>query len=127
MDRGEEREQARLIRWSHRPIVRELAPALAWLFHTPNGGKRDGFTGAQMRAMGVKPGVPDLLMPIGTAAFVGLAIEMKAPDGRVSTAQSDWLGILAQNGWKTAVCFSADEAYAVICEYIGLTLPPLDE
>jgi len=42
------------------------------MFHGPNSGKRDAITGGQMRALGVKPGVPELLMAIpGTAVRFG--------------------------------------------------------
>lgn len=118
--RGEEIEQARLIRWSHRPVVRAVLPALVWLHHSPNGGKRDAFTGAQMLAMGTKAGFPDLLLPVRSAEYAGLVIEMKSAIGRVSLLQEGWLEMFRANGWLCAVCRSADEARDLICRYFGL-------
>lgn len=51
-NRGEEVAQAKLIKWSHKPSVRALMPALKWLRHSLNGGKGSSFTGAKMKAMG---------------------------------------------------------------------------
>lgn len=120
-DRSEEREQARLIRWSHRPDVRAWGP-LAWLHHSPNGGQRSGFTGAQIKALGCKPGFPDLILPVPSpdARYTGLAIEMKAPTGRTTPEQDAWLDRLARSGWATAVARSAADARLVLCRYLDL-------
>lgn len=125
MERGEEREQARFIKWTHKPSVRAIAPALRWMFHCPNGGKRDAITGGQMRALGVKPGVPDLLMPIAHGPYAGLAIEMKSSTGTATTEQRDWMAELVENNWSVSLCRSADEARAVVMTYFQLELPEL--
>ena len=130
LHRNEEFEQAKLIRWSHKSTVRQLIPALAYLHHSPNGGKRDAFTGAQMKALGVKPGFPDLILPFtNDAGQCGLAIEMKSEKGRVSDEQADWLAHLLLHGWECAVCRSAEEARRTICAYFGIghdSVPALD-
>lgn len=125
MKRVEEIEQARFVKWSHRPDVRAVIPAVAWLFHVPNGGKRDAFTGAQMRALGVKPGVPDLLLPVASYGYVGLAIEMKSDTGSVKPAQNGWLDHLRGESWRIAVCRSAEEARKVIEDYFMAEVPAL--
>ena len=118
--RSEEIEQARLVKWSHKREVREAMPALRWLHHSPNGGKRDGLTGAQMKALGVKPGFPDLILPYRFGSAPGLVIEMKSAIGRTTDTQDEWLGHFGDEGWVTAVCRSAQEAREVICEYLGI-------
>ena len=125
MERGEEREQARFIKWTHTPAVRDLAPALRWMFHCPNGGKRDAITGGQMRALGVKPGVPDLLMPVASGPDSGLALEFKSATGTTTPSQDEWLAHLQANGWLTLVVRSADEARAAVMHYLDADLPPL--
>lgn len=125
MIRAEEKEQARLIKWSHQPAVRQAAGMLAYLFHTPNGGKRDSLTGGQMRALGVKPGVPDLLLPVESHGWNGLAIEMKSASGTTTPDQERWLDTLKANGWAVHVCRSADDARAAIVAYLGVDLPEL--
>ncbi len=117
--RVEEAEQARVIKWSHRKPVRDLMPMLAFLHHSPNGGKRDGFTGAQMKALGTKPGFPDLILPVRSGKYPGLVIEMKSATGKLTDEQSTWLDHLANEGWATAVARSADAARDILCEYLG--------
>lgn len=112
--------------------VRELMPELRWLHHSPNGGRRDGFTGGQMKALGTKPGFPDLVLPVRSPGYLGsvpgLAIEMKSDAGRTSTEQDEWLDMFQRNGWMTHICRSADAARTVICEYLAVNpaqAPPL--
>lgn len=125
MIRSEEKEQARLITWSHLPAVRAEAGMLAYLFHCPNGGKRDGITAGQMRRLGVKPGVPDLLLPIERHGYNGLAIEMKTATGTTTPDQDRWLATLRENGWEIHVCRSAEESRQAIIAYLGVDLPEL--
>lgn len=128
MKRSEEIEQAKLIKWSHRVAVRNLMPALRWLHHSPNGGKRDAVTGGQMKALGVKPGFPDLVLPVRTLTHTGLVIEMKSDIGRPTPEQKEWLEHFEREQWHVTIARSADEARAVLCDYLGqdhLLAPPL--
>lgn len=126
MERGEEREQARFIKWTHTPAVRAIAPELRWMFHTPNGGKRDGITAGQMRALGVKPGVPDLLMPVPSGPNPGLALEFKSATGRASPEQDEWMQHLRDRaGWMVLLVRSAEEARAAVMHYLDVELPPV--
>ncbi|RQS39752.1 VRR-NUC domain-containing protein [Burkholderia sp. Bp8990] len=120
MQRLEEVEQAKLIKWSHKRQVRELMPALRWLHHSPNGLKRSAFTGAQAKALGVKTGFPDLVLPERSRAYVGLVIEMKYGKGKASDDQEEWLEHFANQDWRVHTCYSAEEARAVLCEYFGV-------
>lgn len=105
-------------------------PGLRWLHHSPNGGQRDAFTGAQMKALGVKPGFPDLILPVRTTTHVGLVIEMKTEEGRTSALQDEWLEHLQDNGWLTIIARSAEDARSLVCLYLGQDpgeMPPLRE
>ena len=122
--RAEELAQARVVRWTHLRAVRDVLPVLAFIHHSPNGGRRDGFTGAQMKALGTSPGFPDLILPApGTdpngRPRVGLAVEMKAPGGRLAEAQAGWLLHLESAGWHTQVVWSAEEARDTIAAFLG--------
>lgn len=126
-NRSEEIEQARVIVWSHKAAVRALAPDLRWLHHSPNGGKRDAFTGAQMRALGVKRGFPDLILPVrvtdanGVGGICpGLIIEMKSAIGKLSPEQKEWKEHFEAQGWTFAVARSAQEARTQLCLYLGI-------
>lgn len=130
INRSEEAEQARLVRWSHKQAVRQLMPGLRWLHHSPNGGKRDAFTGAQMKALGTKPGFPDLHLSVRVGAVAGLVIEMKTATGRESPEQVEWRDHFTSQGWAHALCRSAEQAREVLCEYFGVNpyeAPGLDE
>lgn len=95
------------------------------LFAIPNGGQRSKITAANLKAEGVKRGVPDIMLPlpmivepcagsarIGTfARYCGLFIEMKRPKGKgqvagsTSPEQDDWIGYLRNAGYAVSVCF----------------------
>lgn len=119
---GELREQAKVVRWARQCAARAGIEALRWLHHSPNGGVRAPRVGAQMAALGVSPGFPDLILPVRTDEHPGLAIEMKRPDGtgRLTPHQRGWLEHLEANGWRVRVCESADEASEEIVSYLGL-------
>lgn len=93
-------------------------PELALLFHIPNGGKRNVREAARFKRMGVKPGVPDMFLPVPRGKKHGLFIELKAPNGRVSDYQSEWLSRLGELGYAAYVCFGADDAWDVLTKYL---------
>jgi hypothetical protein len=84
-------------------------PLLQWAFHVPNGEKRDKATAARLKAMGLKPGVCDILVPVQrydaalNVCWPGLAVEMKATTGKPSDDQKRWLAHFKQQGWFCAV------------------------
>ena len=64
-------------------LDRALPSDAAW-FHPPNGGHRHPVVAAKLKAQGVKPGVPDVVIIWrGRAIF----IELKAHKGSLSDAQ----------------------------------------
>ncbi len=128
-NRSEEIAQAKIVRWSHLPAVREMMPELKWLHHSPNGGQRDAFVGAQMKALGVKPGFPDLILPVRAGEAPGLVIEMKSDNGRTSAPQKEWLAHFQAQRWEAKVARSAHEARTILCQYLGIppdSAPDLD-
>lgn len=108
MQQREQREQEALIRWKELNVHR--LPGLHLLFAIPNGGARHIKTGRDLKAAGVRAGVPDLFLPVPRERWHGLFIEMKAPGGRISSAQQWWLTELAKVGYQTSVCWSWQEA-----------------
>lgn len=92
---------------------------LRFMFHTPNGGKRPKGEAGKLRAMGQKPGVPDLMLPRRCGVYAGLAIELKSPKGRVSDDQCDWLAALDEEGYLTAVCRDLDAFQAVVLRFLS--------
>ena len=114
----EDFEQELVIRWTIGQI--DTWPELALLHHIPNGGKRGKAEAAKLKRMGVKPGVPDLHLPVARGGFNGLYVEMKRLDGgRVSSEQRVWLAALHAAGHCVAVCEGHEQAIAVLRDYLA--------
>jgi hypothetical protein len=74
---------------------------LLWC-HVPNGEKRNLVTGKLLKEMGVKKGVPDILIfdPTPTLPFCGVAIELKVQSGgHLSEEQRFWGAALQERRW----------------------------
>lgn len=112
----EDVEQAALFRWA--AFMESRYPELKLLFHVPNGGKRDKLTAAKLKTQGVKPGVPDIELPTARGGYFGLFIELKVGRNKTTVNQDKWLNELAEQGYKTAVCYGWEAASEVIEEYM---------
>lgn len=96
---------------------------LTWC-HPPNGGNRSAKTGALMKAMGAKAGVPDCLIFTGHHGQdqglpcwnSGLAIELKVDKNKPTPKQIEWMDKLRKCGWRCEVCWTLDEVLAVLHE-----------
>lgn len=115
----EHEEQKRVIKWAWR--ASKVWPELSRLFAVPNGAKRSQAEAAWAKAEGLRPGVPDLLLPVRRGGFVGLALEMKSTSktARVSEEQKDWLQYLQTAGWYTAVPRGAEDAIKMLEVYMS--------
>ena len=96
-----------------------LMPELQFMYHVPNGGKRDKATAAVLKRQGVKAGVPDIMLPAARAGYHGLYIELKRQrGGRTSDHQSEWLDALSAQGYKAALCYGWQPAAQLIEQYL---------
>ena len=102
-------------------------PLLQTLHAIPNGAAfaRRGNGGFSLQAMkmkeeGLRPGMPDLALPVPRPPYASLFIEMKVQEGRVRKGQVEMHGLLRQAGNRVEVCWSADEAIETIKKYLGL-------
>lgn len=102
--------------WVNLHLVRY--PVLEWLIHPPNGGKRPKGEAGKLKAMGVKPGVPDLILPLSCGQWKGLAIELKSPTNKTSAAQAAWLARLEADGWLVGVVRTLDGAIEIIKQFL---------
>lgn len=80
--------------------------------HVGNGEWRHKATGGRLKAMGVRAGVPDLLVWIRGGRAIG--IELKAGRGTLSAEQMYWHARVASLGHRVHVCRSVDEVEAVL-------------
>jgi hypothetical protein len=95
-------------------------PELRFFAAIPNGGWRSKRVAAQLKAEGVRKGVPDYLFPIPRGGYTGLAIELKrVKEGRTSPEQREWLDALSAAGWHTAVARGWEQAFAVLKDYLA--------
>ncbi len=101
-------------------------PELKWLTHIPNGGFRDAITANNLKAEGVKSGVPDYLLAVQRNQFHGLWIELKRPasvskkQGVVSDEQQEWLKHLASQGFMSHISYGWEDARDTIVNYLEL-------
>lgn len=112
----EHAEQVALMQWARFNARR--FPGLELLHAIPNGGARNAITGAKLKAEGVKPGVPDLCLPVPLHGRPGLYLELKRTAGSAITpAQREWHAALAAQGYAVVVCRGARDAMDAIEAY----------
>ena len=115
----ESQEQQALFRWA--AYARGVYPELNLLYHIPNEGLRSVQTGARLKSEGMKPGVPDICLPIARGPYHALYIEMKRTKrGRVTDTQQGWISALNRVGNKAVVCKGWQEAVQVLKAYLDL-------
>lgn len=111
-------EQEAVIRWAE--YAKGRYPELKSLYHIPNGGSRNALEAANLKRQGVRAGVPDLCLPAPKGKYAGLYIEMKAGNNKPTQKQTEWLSMLARQGYAAVVCYGADEAIKTIESYLKL-------
>lgn len=121
---SEHQEQVALMQWATLSLGRW--PELALLHAIPNGGWRHPAIGAALKAEGVKPGVPDLDLPVSRGGFHGLRIELKAKGGNLSTPQREWIAWLRAEGYRVDVCVGWEAARDVIVAYLSMTVSSVE-
>lgn len=134
-------EQCAVFAWA--ALYAGRRPELALLFAIPNFagvGKRTGASGgwiAARLAEGMRPGVPDLCLPVARGGFHGFFGEMKRYAARatktkgvtrtptaVKPAQAAWHERLRGQGYHVVVAWSAEEMRAAIEAYLRLPAAP---
>lgn len=97
-------------------------PELRLLYAIPNGGHRHIAVAKKLAAEGVRPGVPDLCLPVARGGYHGLYVELKrTKGGAVSDVQGDWHKALVHEGYAVVVCYGCDQAWGAIANYMRMT------
>lgn len=131
---GTERAQQKaLMCWASSPQAQEQYPELRWLFHVPNGEERHKRVALELKAMGVKPDVPDLCLPVARGNWQLLWIELKVPErkpdeinnkrkgtrrGQVRAGQRLWGEYLKSQGHGHKICYGWEDARQTLIEYL---------
>ncbi len=118
--------QSALFAWAELASGRH--PELKLMFAIPNGGKREkrqnkkgrwfSPEAQRLKKEGVKPGIPDIFLPCARCGSHGLFVEMKAPDGKVTSEQKKMHELLRWAGYAVIVCYSLESATALIIWYL---------
>lgn len=111
-----------------KPVQRELGPHKAIMrfldlalppeyraFHVPNGGARDARTGAMLKAMGVKPGVGDVMI-VGPGSWAAM-LEIKPAKGGLSHAQRGWAEWALEHDFSYALVRSVGDVQVVLHDW----------
>lgn len=102
-----------------REVIKEIRSHYGWISvaHIPNGGWRNPKEGAVLKANGVLPGMPDLILwtPGKGVGF----IEMKAPGKahKVTDHQSERMSELSDAGSPVAVADSLEMVLNILKEW----------
>lgn len=111
-----------------------LYPDLKWFHAIPNGGSRGddektrAIRGGRLKAMGVRDGVSDMLLPCRRGPYCGLYIELKRPElkpkregskGGASDAQLEFGSYVKTQGYGFIVVYGWQEAVKVLEEYLN--------
>lgn len=90
------------------------------LIHCPNGGHRHAAVAAKLKAMGVKPGIPDLQLPVPVPGYAGGWWELKVGRNKPTDEQLRWHETLRGLGHYVAVHWEWTEAAADILRYLAI-------
>ena len=111
----EKDEQIALFDWA------QYRTDLQRMFHITNEGRRSVQHTMSLLRQGMKPGVPDNMLPLARGGYHGLFIELKRRSGgRLSPEQRDWQVALLDEGYAVAVCNGFEEARETIDWYVRL-------
>lgn len=116
---SEDQEQKNLMSWAWSMKVNGERLA-DYLIHVPNGGSRNKIEAAKFKAMGLRAGVPDLLLVMPSTDHHGLWIELKSKKGKVQDNQKHVMEQFSSKGYLCKVCYGFKEARDAILDYLGI-------
>lgn len=119
---SEHKTQSELFKMIDAAIAANVHPVFETVYAIPNGGLRNKLTAYKLKLEGVRPGVWDISVDYASIGLHGLKIEMKYGKNKLTREQKKRQMIYAANGYATEVCYSAKEAFDVICNYAGVKL-----
>lgn len=123
----EQIEQKAVIDWCHFQRDYKQKYVLAgYIYAIPNEGKRSRITGAIHKMIGLKPGMPDLCLPIARGGYGALYIEMKVGKNKSTPKQVAMQGLLREAGNRVVVCHGSAKAIAIIEQYLEMPIIKAD-
>lgn len=95
-------------------------PKLALCFAVPNGSHKSPAARGLFQRTGLRPGVPDVCLPVASGTYHGLWIEFKSKRGVLSDTQREWHQRLIEQGHRVAIVRDTETAIAVVKEHLGI-------
>ena len=89
-------------------------------FSIPNEAACNSIKGKHLKDTGMRKGVSDMFIAEPHHNFHGMFLELKKASGVLSPEQRQFLRDVEQKNYFTAVCFSVDEAIAILTWYISV-------
>lgn len=105
--------------WQFFAAVNKIPERLC--FAVPNGGARNKVVAAQLKAQGVRAGVPDVFLMIPAGGFHALVLEFKRHSEKVrpGSEQEAWIAEARLRNYNTLVVWSTDEAMRAVTAYLA--------
>lgn len=88
------------------------------LHHSPNGGKRNRVEAAKFKAMGVRPGFPDLILLHPNKFYPFMGIELKVEKGKQSDNQKAYQKTFEELGAKYIVVRSLEDFQREVKQFL---------
>ncbi|AWU44048.1 MULTISPECIES: VRR-NUC domain-containing protein [Blattabacterium] len=90
-------------------------------FHPHNEARRTPYERFLIKVMRLRPGLPDILVPIPKKGRTGMALEFKIKPNKLTENQIHIIDIFNSYNWKVNVCYDFDEAKIYIDQYLKKT------
>ncbi|WP_238785471.1 VRR-NUC domain-containing protein [Blattabacterium cuenoti] len=87
-------------------------------FHPHNEGNRSFYERFLIKVMRLRPGMPDLLIPMPNKGMTGMALEFKIKPNKLTKNQIKVINILNSYNWSVNTCYCFDQAKTYIDEYL---------
>lgn len=117
MKRHEAELQRTVVEWTKWGIRYNGRALFDYIYHVANN-RRSRTEGAILKGLGVKAGISDLVIPIKSAQYGGLYLELKVQRRTASNAQLEYHQRLREGGQCVEMAWSFEEARKAITEYL---------
>lgn len=90
-----------------------------YYYHVPNGMYSNRITVSRFKRMGMKPGLPDIIILDAFCGYHGLVVELKCGRNKLTDSQLRWLGIFRSCNWGSVWLNDFDDFKFLIESYVG--------
>ena len=111
--------QASLVSWwslSHKSLG---VPDERLLIHIPTGPHQGVFAASRLKRLGLRKGIPDLLLALPRHGYAALWLVFKSPCGSLTSEQRSMHVALRSSGHEVTVSRSTSHAIACIRSYLA--------